>query len=82
MRPTPTATPALHVAHDAYAAPDDLLTETEAAASLRVAVQTLRNWRWRGTGPRYRKIGQRLVRYARSDLQAFIAGDAPEGRAA
>lgn len=62
--------------------PGDLLTETEAAAILGARVQTLRNWRWRGEGPRYRKIGSRLVRYHRADLAAFIAGDASEGKAA
>lgn len=82
MRPAPTSTPSLHTARATCAAPDDLLTEVEAAAILRVAVQTLRNWRWRGEGPRFRKIGLRLVRYARADLQAFIEGAAPEGRSA
>ena len=59
--------------------PGDLVTEREAAAILMASVQTLRNWRWRGEGPRFRKIGQRLVRYRRADLEAFIEG---EGRAA
>jgi hypothetical protein len=36
----------------------------------------LRNWRALRKGPRVRKIGQRLVRYHRADLAAFIAGDA------
>ena len=49
-----------------------LLDEKEAAASLSVAVQTLRNWRWKGEGPRYVKVGARLVRYRRGDLVAFI----------
>lgn len=53
--------------------PDDLLTEREAAAILNVRLQTVRNWRWRGHGgPRYRKIGSRMVRYYRADLIAFI----------
>ena len=52
--------------------PADLLDENEAAASLSVAVQTLRNWRWKGEGPRYVKIGARLVRYRRGDLAAFV----------
>lgn len=55
-------------------APGDLLSETLAAAILGVAVPTLRNWRWRGEGPRYRKIGKRLVRYVRADLLAFLEG--------
>jgi predicted DNA-binding transcriptional regulator AlpA len=56
--------------------PGDLVDEREAAAILSASVQTLRNWRWAGKGPRVRKIGQRLVRYHRADLAAFIAGDA------
>ncbi len=76
----PTITPRPQPA--ATLVPGDLLDERAAAAILGASVQTMRNWRWRGTGPRYRKIGQRLVRYARADLQAFIAGDAPEGKAA
>ena len=55
--------------------PGDLVDENEAAAILGARVQTLRNWRWRGEGPRFRKIGSRLVRYYRTDLAAFIAGD-------
>ena len=53
----------------------DLVDENEAAAILGARVQTLRNWRWRGEGPRYRKIGLRLVRYEKRDLLAFILGD-------
>lgn len=52
--------------------PADLLDENEAATTLNVAVQTLRNWRWKGEGPRYVKVGARLVRYRRSDLAAFV----------
>lgn len=55
-------------------APGDLLTDRDAAAILTASVQTLRNWRWRGEGPRYRKLGKRMVRYARADLLAFIEG--------
>jgi hypothetical protein len=59
--------------------PGDLVPEKEAAATLSVAVRTLRNWRALGKGPRYRKIGARLVRYHRADLAEFqkiMAGDA------
>lgn len=56
--------------------PGDLVDETEAAAILGARVQTLRNWRWRGEGPCYRKIGLRLVRYHRADLASFAAGEA------
>lgn len=53
--------------------PGDLIPEAEAAGILDCTVSTLRNWRWKGTGPRFRKIG-RMVRYHRADLQAFIDG--------
>lgn len=59
--------------------PGDLLTEQEAAATLNCAIRTLRNWRALRKGPRYRKIGARLVRYHRADLAEFqrvMAGDA------
>ena len=56
--------------------PGDLVDEREAAAILGTAVATLRNWRALRKGPGYRKIGQRMVRYHRADLAAFIAGDA------
>lgn len=52
--------------------PGDLVNETEAAAILCAQVQTLRNWRWNGKGPRYCKVGERLIRYRRSDLDAFL----------
>lgn len=47
----------------------------EAAACLKVAVTTLRNWRALKQGPQFLKIGARLVRYRRSDLAAFISHD-------
>lgn len=63
--------------------PGDLVTETEAATILGAQVQTLRNWRWRNTGPRWRKVGARLVRYHRADLAAFIdAGSSDKADAA
>lgn len=56
--------------------PGDLVNEREAAAILGVEVGTLRNWRSLGKGPHFRKIGERMVRYRRADLAAFIGGDA------
>lgn len=56
--------------------PGDLVDERETAAILNVEVGTLRNWRSLGKGPRYRKIGGRLVRYHRADLAAFAEGAA------
>lgn len=54
--------------------PGELVGEREAAAILAIEVQTLRNWRVSRKGPRYRKIGQRMVRYHRADLAAFVEG--------
>jgi len=52
--------------------PADLLNEREVADLLHVAVNTVRNWRWRAEGPRAIKLGKRAVRYRRADVEAFI----------
>lgn len=52
--------------------PGDLLTDREVSALLGISTVTLCNWRVTGKGPRYRKIGQRAVRYLRADVEAFI----------
>ena len=65
--------------------PGDLVTEHQAAAILSTAVRTLRNWRALRKGPRYRKIGARMVRYHRADLSEFqqvMSGDAGKAGAA
>lgn len=51
--------------------PGDLVDEREASAILGIAIGTLRNWRALGKGPKYRKVGQRAVRYLRRDLEVF-----------
>ena len=48
-----------------------LLNERELARMLGVSVGVLRYWRGKGTGPRYRKIGN-LVRYAPSDVRDWL----------
>lgn len=53
--------------------PGDLVDERVAASILGLEVRTLRNWRTLRKGPKYRKIGSRLVRYHRADLAAFAA---------
>ena len=50
---------------------DQLLTEKEAAELICYSQRALQNWRIRGGGPEYIKIG-RLVRYQRRDVEAFI----------
>ena len=62
--------------------PGDLVDEREAAAILGTAVRTLRNWRTLRKGPRFCRIGQRMIRYCRADLAAFIVGNDSMGGAA
>jgi hypothetical protein len=52
------------------------LDTPDAAVVLGSTVGTLQTWRWMGVGPRYRKIGRRVV-YALGDLTAWkAAGEA------
>lgn len=45
----------------------------EAASYLRMAESTLAKLRCYGGGPRYSKVGPRLVIYDRADLDAYLA---------
>ena len=49
---------------------DELLLPEEAAKVLRVSVATLKDWRYRGVGPAWIKVGQR-PRYDRRDLERY-----------
>lgn len=51
----------------------EILTTKEAAAELGIKPATLEQWRWRGCGPKFCKVG-RVCRYRRSDLEEFLAG--------
>lgn len=48
-----------------------LLTPGEVATKLRVDERTLANWRYRGCGPVYMRLGG-LIRYSTSDLENFL----------
>lgn len=48
------------------------LTEREAAAELGISFRTLQQWRVRGFGPTFLKIG-RAVRYDAESLEAWLA---------
>jgi len=50
-----------------------LLRPPAAAEFLGLAVQTLARWRIEGNGPRYVKLGTRLVAYPEDELHAFVA---------
>lgn len=52
------------------------LRPDEAAKYLGVSVATLAQWRWRGTGPKYCKLGdspRAHTRYRREDLDAWAS---------
>jgi hypothetical protein len=48
-----------------------LLTEEEAAGSLRNSVRTLQAWRLKSVGPPFIRVG-RSIRYRRGDIKAWI----------
>lgn len=50
---------------------ESLLDEQAAAAMIGCSAALMRKWRRLRQGPRYCKVG-RLVRYAASDIQAFL----------
>jgi predicted DNA-binding transcriptional regulator AlpA len=51
---------------------DLLLTESETARRLGVSVSGLRKWRREGQGPRFIRLGSRLIRYSVPDLDAWL----------
>ncbi|MEU3340694.1 helix-turn-helix domain-containing protein [Streptomyces sp. NPDC006668] len=64
--------------------PDELLTPAETAPIVKLSVSTLKDKRWKGTGPRYIKLspgrGGR-IRYRRADVLAWLAGGQSEDAA-
>jgi len=55
----------------AATAPDALLDPRSCAAYLKVSVLTLADWRTKGIGPDYLKLGA-AVRYRRSEVDAWL----------
>ena len=55
---------------------EPLLTTAQAATLLGTSPRTLEDWRLRGGGPVFRKVGRRLVRYSHPDLEEFLADGA------
>lgn len=52
------------------------VNEKQAATYLSLSVQTLRNWRCQGCGPRYFRISNRAIRYRVGDLEEFLQSHA------
>lgn len=48
------------------------LTTEKLAEFLNISTQTLNKWRWEGKGPRFIKLGSRVV-YDMADVEAYIA---------
>ncbi len=57
------------------------LTPAEAAAVLSVPTATLAQWRYRGEGPVYSKVGS-IVRYRRDALDAWLTAAEVQPRSA
>ncbi|MBF6393327.1 helix-turn-helix domain-containing protein [Nocardia farcinica] len=53
-----------------YNTEDYWLTRKEVADRLKVPTKTLAQWAFKGTGPRYAKIG-RFARYRLADVEAW-----------
>jgi len=50
------------------------LNQHELAARWSLSPRTLEQWRWRGVGPQYLKLGGRVV-YRLEDIEAFEAAN-------
>jgi excisionase family DNA binding protein len=51
---------------------ENTLNPTKAAKYLGISEAALRLWRSEGKGPRHFRAGEKLVRYRRADLDAWI----------
>lgn len=57
-------------------ADQDVLTGAEFAELAKVTLRTIRRWAAHGIGPRPRRPpGSRLVRYRRSEVEAWLRGE-------
>ena len=54
---------------------EPLLTTAEASEYLRLSARTLESWRLHGGGPRYVKLGARVL-YRQGDLEAWVSDQA------
>ena len=54
---------------------EQLLKPAAVAEMLHVTTETLRRWRDEGTGPPFKRLTARTVRYARSDVEEWLPHD-------
>ena len=59
--------------------PDRWMTQTDVAAFLGFSEKTLEDWRYRGVGPIFSRVGARGVRYRRRDLIDWMLSHRVEG---
>lgn len=56
----------------------DYLKEAQAAEVLQVSLSTLQKWRMMNKGPRYYRLGGRMIRYLEDDLRVYLEGGVNE----
>ena len=72
--PEPAPFGALHGAYMSISptgSPDELLPPDSVAALVSISIVTLTRWRRLGTGPRFVKVGRRIV-YRRGAVEAWL----------
>ncbi len=50
----------------------EYLSEKQVSQRTGFALQTLRNWRFQGIGPRYAKVNGRAIRYKWADVVDYL----------
>lgn len=61
---------------------DPLDTPAEVALYIKVDEQTLANWRWLKSGPRFIRLNGGRIRYRHSDVEAWLEQHTSDGNAA
>jgi predicted site-specific integrase-resolvase len=51
------------------------LNDRQVSEMTGIAVQTLRNWRQKGTGPKFDRPTKKCVRYRLSEVEKFMQGE-------
>lgn len=56
----------------------NLLSPKEAADFLKVSEKTLEGWRCAEVGPKFYRMGNRRIRYFKSDVEAWVKSEAAD----
>lgn len=56
----------------------DIMSPKEVAEFYGLSMATLSTWRTTGKGPKFFRMGARLVKYERSDIEAWIREQNPD----